>query len=532
MKSLSKNRSEQIRHLTQIGVALSAERNLDRLLEMIINEARRLTGADGGTLYILTEDAAELQFAIIQNDTLAIRMGGTGNRISWPPVKMRGSDLEENRSQVSAYAALTGEVVNIPDVYDAVGFNFEGTRVFDAHTGYRSKSMLVVPMRNHENDIIGVVQLLNAIDGKSGSIVPFSAESQMMAESLASQAAVALSKNRLIQDLEVLLQSFITTIATAIDEKSPYTGGHVRRVADLTMAIAEKINAQESGPFAGRRFSDDEMQELHFAAWLHDVGKITTPEFVVDKATKLETICDRIEILKARTCVMIKDRQIEQLREALRNVAPGKIDETILENDSFVETLREDMKFLARINAGNEFLSNEDLARLTEITQRQWKADGHRLPFVTDDEFENLRVRKGTLTNRERDIINNHVTVTFKMLAKLPFPKKLRHIPDYAGAHHEKLDGTGYPAGLKDDQLSLQSRMIALADVFEALTAKDRPYKKGKTLQEALKIMKEMVRDRHIDVDLFDLFIQEKIYLDYAIRELAPQQIDRLDASF
>ncbi len=525
LEAISANRLDQIKRLTQIGVALSAEKNLDKLLELIIDEARRVTFADGGTLYILSDDSTELQFAIVRNDTLGIRMGGAGDRISWPAVKLRTADNKENRANVSAYAALTGEVVSIADVYDAQGFNFEGTRRFDIQTGYRSKSMLVVPMRNHENDLIGVVQLLNAIDENTGEVIPFSPESQMMAESLSSQAAVALSKNKLIQDLEVLLQSFITTIATAVDEKSPYTGGHVRRVADLTMAIAAKINETKSGAFAGQCFSDEEMRELRFAAWLHDVGKITTPEHIVDKATKLEAIYDRIEILKIRAMVMARDREIELLRNALQRHGSEMPDEQVLARDPFIRDLKDDVLFLESINLGNELLSDDSIEHLQKIAKRKWLVDGKWQPFINSDELENLSVRRGTLTNKERDIINNHVKVTYKMLSQLPFPKKLGHVAAYAGDHHETMNGTGYPAGLQKKELSLQSRILAMADVFEALTARDRPYKKGKTLQEALDIMLIMVHDQHIDADLFDLFTSEKIYSDYANRELTPQQI-------
>ncbi|MDD5167521.1 MAG: HD domain-containing protein [Syntrophales bacterium] len=522
LRLLSENRLEQIKRLTQIGVALSAEKRLDKLLELIIDEARRMTRADGGTLYILSDEMMELRFAIIQNDTLSVRMGGSGAPISWPPVKLRLPDNSVNLSHVSAYAALTGEVINIPDVYDAEGFNFDGTRQYDAQTGYRSKSMLVLPMRNHENDIIGVVQLLNSLDEATGEVCPFSLECQMMAESLSSQAAVALSKNRLIQDLEALLQSFITTIATAIDEKSPYTGGHVRRVADLTMAIVERINAKGDGPFANLHFSEDQLQELRLAAWLHDVGKITTPEYVVDKATKLETIYDRIENLKIRGELLKRDRIIELLREKLKKTDLAEICDQDSDNDPYIMVLHDDINFLQKINRGSESLSDEQLARLKEIGKRKLNIDGKLQFFLTDEELENLSIRRGTLNEKERDIINNHVRVTHKMLSKLPFPKKLRHVADYAGAHHERLDGTGYPAGLKNGDLSIQSRILALADVFEALTAKDRPYKKGKTVKEAVSIMKDMVRDRHLDADLFDLFLQEKIYLGYDGKETVP----------
>lgn len=327
-RKFSENQLKQIRRLTRIGTALSAERNIERLFEMIVEEAREFTGADGGTLYIMSDDETELQFAIVQTETLDVRMGGTGGKITWKPVRLQNADGSSNHGNVSAYVALTGNTVNIPDVYDAEGFDFQGTRNFDAQTGYRSKSMLVVPMKNHENDIIGVLQLLNARDEKRSEVVSFSAECQEMTESLASQAAVALSNNRLIQDLEALMESFIRAIATAIDEKSPYTGGHVRRVADLTMDIARKINDTTEGPLADLRFSDDQLKELQIAAWLHDVGKITTPEYVVDKATKLETIFDRIELLRLRF-------ELYRLQTMLRNLNKENLPESAAteEND-------------------------------------------------------------------------------------------------------------------------------------------------------------------------------------------------------
>lgn len=541
VKGFTEHQLGLIRKLTQIGAALSAEKNIDRLLEMIVDEARNFTHADGGTLYVMSDDEVALNFAIVQNNTLKIRMGGTGGKITWSPVPLKNPDGSPNYANVSAYAAISAKVVNILDVYEAEGFNFQGTRKFDANTGYRSKSMLVVPLQNHENDIIGVLQLLNAQDSMTGEVINFSYEYQQMTESLASQAAVALSNNRLIHDLENLLESFITTIATAIDEKSPYTGGHVRRVADLTLTIADRINKMADGVYANVYFNDDLLKELRIAAWLHDVGKITTPEYVVDKATKLESIYDRIETLNTRFEVLRRDHEIDVLKNWLMDVSArpaagpeaaggsrgkAEIDE---ESDAFVKGLEEDLGFLVNANTGGEFMADEMLARIKDIAVRTWLHDGAPRPLLTENEVYNLTIRRGTLTNEEREIINNHARVTYKMLSQLPFPKKLRRVPDYAAAHHEKMDGTGYPHGLKGDELPLQSRILALADVFEALTAKDRPYKRGKTLSEALKIMTFMVKDGHIDKDLFELFINEQIYLDYAKKELSPQQIDQFD---
>jgi HD-GYP domain-containing protein (c-di-GMP phosphodiesterase class II) len=505
-----------IKRLTQIGTALSAEKDLDRLLEMIVDEARKFTNADAGTLYIMSDDETELHFAIIQNNSLGVRMGGTGGSITWPSVNLKNDDGSSNSANVSAYVAISGEAINIADVYNAQGFNFEGTEKFDRNTGYRSKSMLVVPLRNHENDTIGVLQLLNALDPLTGEVIDFSSESQEMILSLASQAAVALSNNGLILDLENLLESFIKTIATAIDEKSPYTGGHVRRVAELTMTMAEKINSTDYGKFAGVKFSDDQMRELRLAAWLHDVGKITTPEYVIDKATKLSTVYDRILDIKTRMELIKRDFEpAVQARPVIENIRSGK-------TAARINTLDEEYRFLKEVNKGSEFLDDGKIARIKEIAKRNLHADGEMRPLLSDEEVYNLSIRRGTLTEEERNIINNHVLVTYKMLSHLPFPKKMRHVAGYAAAHHEKIDGTGYPLGLKGGELSLQSRIIAIADVFEALTAKDRPYKKGKSLKEALKIMQTMAKDNHIDADLYDLFTKEKVYEDYAKQELVP----------
>lgn len=511
VQQFTENQHALIKRLTEIGTALSAEKNLNRLLEMIVDEARKFTNADAGTLYIMSDDETELNFAIVQNNSLNVRMGGTGGEITWPSVNLKNADGSANIANVSAYVAVSGLPVNIADVYDAEGFNFEGTKKFDLSTGYRSKSMLVVPLRNHRNDIIGVLQLLNALDEATGEVIDFSPEYQEMIMSLASQAAVAISNNRLIHDLESLLESFIRTIATAIDEKSPYTGGHVKRVAELTMTMAHKINSINYGKFAGVKLSDDQLNELRLAAWLHDVGKITTPEYVIDKATKLEAVHDRIHDVKTRMELIKRDFLPEKDEPA------GKV-------AAKIEALEEDYRFLVEANTGGEFLDDDKIARIKEIAKLKWTDCGVPHPLLSDEEIHKLCVRRGTLTEEERNIINNHALVTYKMLSQLPFPRKMRRVADYAAAHHEKIDGTGYPFRLKGDQLSLQSRIIAIADVFEALTAKDRPYKKGKSLAEALKIMEDMAKDNHIDADLYELFVKEKVYEEYAKNNSVPHE--------
>ncbi|MCX7982792.1 MAG: GAF domain-containing protein [Syntrophales bacterium] len=489
---------EKIRLLAEVGVALSAEMDINRLLDAIIDNACLITEADGGTLYLLSEDHCQLNFVVVQNRTLQIKMG-TGDRLNWPPVPIYHPDGTENHSHVSAHVALTGEVVNIEDVYKAGEFNFEGTREFDRRTGYRSKSMLVVPMRNHERDIIGVLQLINAVDPVSGRVIPFNEENQLMGEALASQAAVALSKNQLIMDLERLIDSFIVAIGQAIDEKSPYTGGHVKRVAELTLALARAINEEKEGPFADVHFTEDELKELRIASWLHDVGKITTPEYVVDKATKLESLYDRMEIIRLRMELM--------KREVMENEEMG--------------SWKDNLAFLERLNRGDEFVTDEMIERLKTIAQCSYSIDGRKEPLLSPEEVENLSIRRGTLNEREREIINNHVVMTFKILSSLPFPKKLRRVPFIAASHHEKLDGSGYPKGLSAQDLSVQARILAFADIFEALTARDRPYKKAMPMEEALRVMADLAGKGHVDRNIFDLFLRKQIYKEYALKELS-----------
>ncbi len=472
--------NNQIKHLIQIGVALSGEKNINRLLEIIVDEARKLTNADAGTLYIMSDDETELQFAIIQNNSLNIRMGGTGGVITWPNVNLINKDGRANEANVSAYAALSGKTINIADVYHVQGFNFEGAKQFDKKTGYRSKSMLVAPLLNHENDIIGVLQLLNALDPATGEVINFSLESQEIILSLASQAAVALSNSHLIHDLENLFELFIKTIATTIDEKSPYTGGHIRHVAELTMAIADKINETQQGYFAAVKFSDDQMRELRMAAWLHDMGKITIPEYVIDKKTKLQTVNDRIHEVKTRIKLIKKN----YLPATLSKNKDLRVDKTTRGANAEIKALDKEYQFLLEVNKGEEFLSDEKIARIKKIAQREWCVDGEIRPLLSEEEVYNLCVRRGTLNEDERNLINNHTLVTHKILAGLPFPKKLRNVADYAVSHHENIDGSGYPFRLQGDEIPLQSRIIAIADVFEALTA-DRSYRKGKTLSEA-----------------------------------------------
>lgn len=523
---------DRLERLNAIGVALSAERNNKRLLEMILLGAKEITNADGGTLYTVTEDQ-QLRFEIMRTQTLGIAMGGTtGKDIPFPPLPLYLEDGKPNINMVAAYTVLNDSTVNIADAYEAIGFDFSGTRRFDQNTGYRSKSFLTIPMKNHENEIIGVLQLINAIDPVSGEIIPFSKANQQLVESLASQAAVALTNYNLIEGLKNLFEAFIELIADAIDEKSPYTGGHCRRVPELTMMLADAACRAKQGPLADFRMTDKEIYELRIAAWLHDCGKVTTPEHVMDKPTKLSTIYDRIHLVEQRFELLRKQAECDMLRRqvrALRDGKPLEADRLQIEFDAISQQLQMDCDFLRQANIGGEYMTPEHKQRVDDIAAYQLESGGKHVNFLSEDEVYNLKIERGTLTAEERTVINNHIVVTIHMLESLPYPKDLKRVPEYAGGHHERMDGKGYPRGLKREEMSVPARVMGIADIFEALTSRDRPYKKAKTLSESLFILGKMKLDNHVDPDLFDIFIREKIYQRYAEMFLEPEQIDVVD---
>ena len=527
----------RLEQLNAVGASLSKERDINRLLESILIAAKTITRADGGTLYRITPDGNALRFEIIRTDSLKIAMGGTtGVPIQFPNLPLADENGNRNDAMVAAYAAIHDKTVNIADAYTEAGFDFSGTRGFDERTGYRSQSFLTVPMKNHEAEIIGVLQLINAQDPKTNEVVAFSAADQSLAESLASQAAIALTNRLLITQLEELFESFISLINLAIDEKSPYTGGHCQRVPALTMLLAEAVNETKDGPLAGFSMTDHDRYELKIAGLLHDCGKVTTPVHVVDKATKLQTIFDQINLVDTRFEVLKRDAEIHALRQQIAmgdTKSPDASSSIWKDYKDQVRILDDDREFLRSTNVGGEAMKDEALQRVRDIgTKRKWRnVDGVETEFLTANEIENLTIRAGTLTQKERDTINYHIVATIKMLEQLPWPTHLRNVPEYAGGHHERMDGKGYPKGLPREQMSLQARMMGIADIFEALTAKDRPYKVGMKLSQAMGIMANFRRNGHIDPELFEIFVRQQVYRKYADQFLDSSQIDNVDES-
>jgi len=580
-----KESQEKLARLVDLGIAMSSERDSHRLMEMVLLGAKELTNADGGTLYIRGEDE-KLHFQILRNDTLKVALGGSsGNPVSIPPVAMFDAEGRPNHNNVVSHAVHQQETVIIDDAYDSTEFDFSGTKVFDERNGYRSKSFMTVPLKPRGGDVIGALQLINARPPGSDAVVPFSPEVQRFVEALAAQAATALYNRELLSAQERLMDAMIQLIAGAIDAKSPYTGGHCERVPELALMLAEEATKRTDGPLAEFRFeTDDEWREFRIGAWLHDCGKVVMPEHIVDKATKLETIYDRIHEVRMRYEVLLRDADIERLEAIAAGAAPADADAACATKKA---KLLEDFAFIAECNIGGEFMAPDKVERLKGIAATTWLRHiddrlgiGHEelkrhgdgappeLPAVetvlADKPFHvirrgdgsvnrayenlgfqvkvpdalynlgevyNLSVGRGTLTEEDRFKIIEHIMQTISMLERLPFPKNLKRVPEYAGTHHETLIGSGYPRKLGKDELSIPSRIMAIADIFEALTASDRPYKKAKTLSESVKILSFFKKDGHIDADLFDLFLTSGVYRRYAERFLGPDQIDEVDVA-
>ncbi|MBH0015120.1 HD-GYP domain-containing protein [Pseudoalteromonas sp. NGC95] len=520
-----------LQHFIDISIRLTTEKNSSKLLDEILQVVMSIANSDAGSIYSITSNK-QLKFETVINKSLNLYLGGTlGGPVDFPNIDLF-IDGKPNDTAIVAHSVNTGEVINIPDVYDALPFDMSAARKMDARTGYRSESMLTIPLKDHEDDIIGVIQLINVKDAQNKNI-PFSEELVTLIRSFASLGAISLTNSTLVKDMEVLFSTFAEAIAMAIDEKSPHTGGHCKRVPALTLMLADAVHKIDKGPLADFIMSPEDRHELSVAGWLHDCGKIATPDHIMEKSTKLETIFDRIEFIDAKFEIISRDLELSYQQQIIAAIKQNKSVE-VLQFERLLETelkqLALDRALLQRVNIGGEFLGEEEQAHILRISkQYSLKINGEETSLLTDDEVENLMIRRGTLTQGEREIMKRHMDITKNILDILPFPKHLSNVAEYALGHHEKLDGTGYPRGLTKEQMSVPARLMAITDIFEALSAVDRPYKKAKPVSECLNILGNMVSNNHLDPDIFAIFIESEVYKNYINEYANPEQLDEVD---
>jgi len=494
--------------LNKIGIALSGETHLGRLLELTVKEARYFTNTDAGSLYLVDHDKNCLNFEVAQNDSLK-------KRADLKSETFKPYSLPLKKNSIAGYVAVTGEMLNIADVYNLspeVGFEFN--RDFDIRNKYRTKSMLLVAMKDTEGKIIGVLQLINSTNSQ-GKVVSFNANVESLISSLASQAAVAIKNAQLLKEIKDVFEALVRYSVSAIDARSPFTAGHSRRVAKHTMALARAINDTHEGPYADISFSPAQLEELNYAAWLHDIGKIGVREWVLDKQAHLsdaetDVLISRFENIKASAITETQEKRLELFHN--RGESATEIKQLDSELKARINQIDEKLAFIKKINTSN-LLTDSDINHLEEIYKKKYvDLEGEERNYLTDFEFENLSVRRGNLTENEIEEIQSHVTYTENIVNNIPFTGHLKRVPVFAAGHHEMLDGSGYTKHIKAENIPIQTRIITISDIYEALTAKDRPYKKSMDPIKSLAILKEEARNGKLDKELVRIFIEKKVY--------------------
>lgn len=503
--------------LNEIGVALSSERDVDALLTLILKKAREITGADAGSLYLVDEDVSRrrhLRFMLTQNDSVEF------------PFKESVLPLAED--SMAGYTALRGEVLNFADAHHLpknLPFHFNDR--YDRESGYQTKSLLTLPMRNAKSEVLGVLQLINSKRDPTARLLSeseveqqvqsFPERSVQLALSLASQAGVSYENRKLYQEIETLFEGFVQAAVTAIEQRDPTTSGHSLRVASYTQALAESVHSVSTGPYGDTRFDAEQMKEIRYAALLHDFGKVGVREDVLVKAKKLYPL--QMDILKQRFDFIRKDleagmarRKLQMFIERDRGDALSEIARLSEDFDQRLARLEEYLQFIIETNeptllAEGKFRKLKDIARQSYIDLK-----GIERPYLDTDEVRLLSISKGSLDAAERLQIESHVIHTFNFLNQIPWTKDLRRVPEIARAHHEKLNGTGYPYRLHGDEIPVPTKMMTICDIFDALTASDRPYKRAVPIERALGILESSVRADEIDAELFRIFRESKVY--------------------
>lgn len=464
--------AKQLREMVDVGIALTTEKKRERLLSLILAKAMELSNCDAGTLYLYKDNA--LEFKIMKTYSQDISQGENGEKIDLPPVEM----TEDN---VCSYAAIHRELVNVKNVYDNTKFDFSGPRKYDRITGYCTKSLLVLPMEDMDGNLIGVIQLINAMDF-AGNVIEFSEDSEFVLRSLASQAAVAVANMIYVDEIKQMLHSFVNAFATAVDERTPYNGSHTRKVTKYAGLLADYINELHKQGKCEIFFDENQKEQLELAAQLHDIGKLIVPLSVMNKATRLDkqlqTVLTNFELLRSW-------KEIDYLKGTI-SFDEYEADKTYIE---------EAAAFVQEID-GAGFLDDDKIERVREIGKKYYiRENGEKVPYLTSEQTECLCIRKGTLTEEERKQMEGHVTMTEKILNKVHFNANYSNVVKFASQHHEYLDGSGYPNHLKAAELSMETRIITVVDVFDALTSSDRPYKKPIPLPKAFAILYSMAEE-------------------------------------
>jgi HD-GYP domain-containing protein (c-di-GMP phosphodiesterase class II) len=503
--------------LNEIGIALSSQRDVRELLNLILAKAREITRADAGSLYLIDDDAdgqRHLRFMLTQNDSLVF------------PFKEFTLPLAED--SMAGYTALRGKVVNFADAYHIpreMPFHFNDH--YDRESGYRTKSLLTLPMRNAKGEVLGVLQLINAKNDPAARlrneadvaahVLPFHERSVRLALSLASQAAVAYENRKLYNDIQTLFEGFVKAAVTAIEQRDPTTSGHSLRVAAYTQGLAEIVDQVSTGPYSASHFDHEQMKEIRYAALLHDFGKVGVREEVLVKAKKLyplqmELVKQRFDYIRKEVEVGMVRRKLQMFLERDRGDALSEIARLSEDFEQRLDRIQDYLEFILQANEPT-LMEHGQFRKLNEIAKQFFlDSKGSELPYINADEMRLLSIPKGSLDAAERQQIESHVVYTFNFLSQIPWTKELRRVPEIARAHHEKLNGAGYPYKLHGDQIPLQTKMMTICDIFDALTASDRPYKRAVPVERALSILEECVQANEIDSELFRLFRESKVY--------------------
>lgn len=555
---MQKEDSSILTELLDITAMIAGNNDYMVIISHIVKLAGQACTADAGFFYTVSDDKF-LNLEYSYNSKLGISKIGSDNNIYTPAIYLPESRAKTLKSAAEA-AALNNEIINLPAIYNSTELDNTFFANYDSLHDYTSVTLLTVPLTNRKGYVIGIAQFVNPKDAK-GKSISFTRDMLEDIQSICNLATLVLDNRKLSEDYGQLLESFIEVLARAIDAKSPYTGAHCQRVPVIARMLATAAVQEETGPLKNFEMSNDDWYALNIASWLHDCGKVTTPEYIVDKATKLETIYNRIHEIRNRFEILRRDAHIDYLKKRLANAAP--IETLQAEFVAKVKELEEDFSLVTRCNTGDTPLTDEDIKALERIGQKKFiryfsrlkgiswaerdhisdkdiadhpgyenllqDREDHLFGQYNRGELYNLTVRNGTINKEEREKINEHIVVTIDMLKALPFPKELSNVVEYAGAHHERVDGKGYPNGLTGDQMSIPAKIMAIADIFEALTANDRPYKEPKKLSQVLSIMQSMKNNGHIDPDLYEVFIRSGVYKEYAEQYIDKIQIDDIN---